>query len=116
MNSGRHLEEGVQVAAGEVLHDEVELLRRLKRIVHLDHERVVRRRQDVALRPDVLHLPGLDARLVQCLDGVDVAGLDLLGQEHATVRALRDGLDDLEILENGFQGRSVGKAPQARLP
>ena len=48
------LEEGVEVAAAEVLHHEVEVVARLEAEEELDDEGVVGVHEDVALREDAL--------------------------------------------------------------
>ena len=61
------LEQCVEVAAREVLHDEVEVVLALEAEEELDHEGVVRLHEDVALGHDALRVVDLDEALVLAL-------------------------------------------------
>ena len=61
------LEQGVEVAAREVLHDEVEVVLALEAEEELDHKGVVRLHEDVALGHDALRVVDLDETLVLAL-------------------------------------------------
>lgn len=62
-----------QVAARAVVENHVEVVRRLEAVVHLDHERMVRLLQDVALRNRVLQvLVPVQERFLQHLHRVDL--------------------------------------------
>ena len=93
-------EEGVEVAAVEVLHDEVQVLPAGEGVEEADDEGVARGDEDVALRQDALHgvLPD-HVRLPEHLDGEEVARDPLPSEEDAPEGAAADGLDDLEVLD-----------------
>ena len=61
------LEQGVEVAAREVLHDEVEVVLALEAEEELDDVGVVRLHEDVPLRHDALRVVDLDEALVFAL-------------------------------------------------
>lgn len=97
----QRLDQRRTIAAVQVLHDEVQVLLALECEVQLRHERRLRLlHEDHALS---LHIRDLvlryHVRLLQDLDREVVPGYLLFGQEDGTERALRDGLDNLEVLD-----------------
>lgn len=76
------LDESRAIPAVEVLHDEVEVVLALERVVELDDEvRFGLRHEDHPLGLDVRDLVlGDHVRLLERLDGVVIAGSDLLGE------------------------------------
>ena len=87
------------VAAGKVLHHEVQKLVILKRVVQLDHRLVVHLRQEVPLRLDVVHLPAANHfRLLELLHGEDLAVGLVAHQSHLTEGAAADDGEGLEII------------------
>ena len=92
-------EERHHVAAGQKLHDQVEIARVLERVEHLDDPLVVGLGEYVAFGAHVRHLLlEQHVLLAQYLHGVDVAGVLLLHEAHLAERALADHLDGREVV------------------
>ena len=88
-----------ELAAVHVVEHEVELVRRLERVVQADEERMAQiAYEHVALGHDVLDLVALDDRLLaQHLDRVDLV-LELVnGHEHFAERAAADQVQKLKV-------------------
>lgn len=86
-----------QVAAVEQVHDQVQVVAVLEGVVHVDQERTVQLREDLALVHDRLDAAlGEDARLAHFLHGV--VGLELLALDlpHLAEAALADAVQVLE--------------------
>ena len=126
-----------EVAAGEELHQEVEVVGVLERVVQLDDPGRVGLGEDVALGTDVGELRGGElprvsagARrgagrergthlvllehlgLFERLHGVDLARVDLLDEAHLAERALADDLYGAEVVE---AEAGASQAEEARL-
>ena len=99
LETADRLEEGVQVAAGEILHDKVQVVLGLEAEEELDDERMVGMNEDVALRHDALGVGAMPQRLVLALhlDRKEVARHDLARQVDTAEGALRDRANDLEV-------------------
>jgi hypothetical protein len=94
------LEVEEELATIDVVHDEVELLARLERVVEVDEERVDELLENVLLGLGVLHLVALDnGLLVEHLHGVDLASVLLGDLDHFAERALANHLEQVKVVE-----------------
>jgi len=99
IQGAQQLEHGGAIPAVAVLLHQVEVVDRLKRVVELHKEGVVRARHDLALRVDVIRLVLANHfLLLQHFDGVVKVGELLLSQEHLAKGPLADWLDNLKVI------------------
>mmetsp|Transcript_75710 Transcript_75710/g.202622 ORF Transcript_75710/g.202622 Transcript_75710/m.202622 type:complete len:428 (+) Transcript_75710:366-1649(+) len=111
----QHVEE---LAAGEVVHDQVEPALALERVVHVDDVGVAHAREDQALVARALQVVLDDDVLAHALHGEHGAGGVLLADlEHLAEAALADHAEDLEVvhrdprLDDGRRRLRRGRPP-----
>ena len=88
-----------QITTGEVVHDEVEIVAVLERIVHVHEERVLQLRQDLTLVDDGLDAAlGDDASLAHFLHCEELLGFLALHTPHFSEAAFANAIVVDEIL------------------